>query len=121
MFTGEFPFFVPSVFFFENFVIPQLEIYIKENNKLTPHQFGFHRCISTENAVQSFLNQVYLVFVNSECVSSVFLDLTRTFDLIYKLYLLRNLCLYRIRDFENDVIKCYLVLFLVVHNFFQSK
>ena len=75
----------------EKIVISKLENYLSENNISTPHQFGFRRCISTENAVQNLLNQVYHAFESGEFVISIFLDLTKAFDLANRSYLSRKL------------------------------
>ena len=92
----------------EKIVVSQLETYLNENNILTPHQFGFRRGISTENAVQNLLKQVYHAFDNGEFVISIFLDLTKAFDLVNRSYLLRKLYLYGVRDIENYWIRSYL-------------
>ena len=43
-----------------------------------------------------------------EFVISIFLDFTKAFDLVKRSYLLRNLCLYGVRDLENYWIWSYL-------------
>ena len=50
----------------EKILDSQLEIYLNENDISTPHQFGFRRGISTENAVHILLNQVYHAFDNAK-------------------------------------------------------
>ena len=56
---------------------------------------------------KNFLNQVFQAIDNGEIVISIFLDLTKAFDLINRSYLLRKLYLYEVRDIENDWIRSY--------------
>ena len=91
---------------------------------LTPHQFGYCRGISTENAVKKLLNQVYHAFDNGESVISIFLDLTRARYLVNRSYLQRNLYLYGVRDIEYEGIRSYLtgrVQFTNIGDSFSSK
>lgn len=72
-----------------------------EINILINHQFGFRQSISTENAVDNLVNQVYQAFDKGEFKISIFLDLTKGFDIASRTYLLRKLFLYGTSDIEN--------------------
>ena len=86
----------------EEIVTSQLKDNLRENTISTPHQFGFRSDISTENAAQNLLNQIYQAFENGEFVIGIILNLTKAFDLINRSYFLFKWFLYEKRDIEKD-------------------
>ena len=61
---------------FEKINASQLGNHIHKNNILIWQQFGFCGGISTENSVQSLLNQVWFACDNAEFVMGMIFDLT---------------------------------------------
>ena len=75
---------------------------------LTPDQFGFRRGISTENAIHNLLSCIYPALDRGEFVVSIFLDLSKAFDLVNRTYLLRKLQAYGVRENELNWFQSYL-------------
>ena len=92
----------------EKVVYTQLEQYFICNNLFTRHQFGFRRGMSTDNAINTLLSIVYPAFDRGEYALSIFLDLTKAFDLVDRRILLRKLYLYGIMFNENSWLESYL-------------
>ena len=86
----------------EKVVYTQLEQYFISNYLFTRHQFGFRRGMNTDNAINTLLSIVYPAFDRGEYALSIFLDLTKAFDLVDRRILLRKLYLYGIMFNENS-------------------
>ena len=71
-------------------------------------QFGFQTGHSTEHAIGQLVDQIYEPFEKNEYTLSVFIDLSKAFDTVDHLILLRKLELYDITDRNYAWIKSYL-------------
>ena len=80
----------------EKIVVNQLNNYLQFNSILSNCQFGFRAALSTENAIQKFLNDIYTVFSRSEYAICIFMDLCKAFDTVNHRILLQKLSYYGI-------------------------
>ena len=85
-----------------------LQKYLKDQNILYNNQFGFRTGHSTEHAIAQLVDQIYEAFEKNKYTLGVFIDLSKAFDTIHHLVLLRKLELYGITDRNYAWIKSYL-------------
>ena len=86
----------------EKIVFIQLNSYLNDNNVLSNFQFGFRSGFSTENAIQSFLSDVYSAFSEKKFSICVLMDLSKAFDSVKHSILLQKLHYYGIHGIALD-------------------
>ena len=65
--------------------------HLNNNSLLNPHQFGFRRTLSTENAIFNLTHETLKALSNKMVVGSIFFDLEKAFDSINHSILLNKL------------------------------
>jgi hypothetical protein len=79
----------------------RLNSYIEKNNVLTKMLFVFRQGKSEEYACHTFLNNKQVALENKLQVVGLFLDLTKTYDVLNHQILLEKLEMYGIRGIAN--------------------
>ena len=85
----------------ERCIYNQMTDYLKKNNLLSPHQFGFRKGRSTELATALFFNEVRRAVDQGQLTGTLFIDLSKAFDTVSHASLLNKLNKYGIYDQER--------------------
>ena len=93
---------------FEKIMKTKFMTFIKEQNILSPAQFGFQQNVSTEDALTLFSNKLYSQLDKSNSVLSIFIDFTKAFDTVPHSILIRKLEHYGVRGSVLEWFKDYL-------------
>ena len=80
---------------FERHISNCLVDYLESNNLLYNHQSGFRRLHSCQTALTKIVDNWLNAINNSETVGTVFLDLTKAFDLVNHKLLIQKLAAYK--------------------------
>ena len=92
----------------ERLAYNRLYKYLKQNNILTPSQYGFQKGLSTDLALLEFQNHVVTNLSNNKYCIGIFIDLSKAFDTLDHLILLNKLNQYGIRGIANNWFNSYL-------------
>ena len=93
----------------ERIVKERMMNFLKRNNVLTINQFGFLASKGTNDAMFSFLENLYLRLNDGEVAAAVFCDLSKAFDCVDHGILLRKLGVYGFRGKSLKWFSSYLV------------
>lgn len=93
------PISLTSVFskIFEYCFLARLEAFVKKFNLINPQQFGFRQKMSTQDAIEHFLQGIVERMEVGECPVGILCDLSRAFDCVCHTKLLNKLERYGIR------------------------
>ena len=67
---------------FERVIYERMIDFIIKNNILSENQYGFRQGMSTETALTSFVDEIQKGLINRQFTISVFMDLTKAFDVV---------------------------------------
>ena len=93
---------------FEKIVYNQLLDHANQNNIFTPHQFGFLKSMSTQDALLNFLKRINENLDTNKYTFALFLDLAKAFDSLNHEILLEKLKFYGIRNSSLAWVTSYL-------------
>jgi hypothetical protein len=93
---------------FERHVSTCLRNYLESNNLLYQRQSGFREHHSCQSALTLLLDDWIAAIDNNEIVGSVFIDLSKAFDLVDHTILLKKLNMYNFSDFSLRWCESYL-------------
>ena len=86
----------------------QIVNYFESNSLFASEQFGFRKDRSTTLAVGRFVEFVVACFEDSSCCEASFLDLTKAFDCVSHVILIRKLYMYNFKPEACKLISSYL-------------
>lgn len=92
----------------EKILAKRLLSFLKSENILSPHQYGFLEGKSTTSALLKILNYIYQNIDQNNEVIAIFIDLTKAFDCVDHKILLETLENFGIRGTCNNLLKSYL-------------
>lgn len=93
---------------FEKLIYKRILKYLEKINFFFKRQYGFRAFSSTIGCAIDLLDYIYREIDSSKVVTSVFLDLSKAFDMVYHQLLLLKLDGYGIRGVANDFFRSYL-------------
>ena len=93
---------------FERHISNCLVDYLESNNLLYNHQSGFRRLHSCQTALTKIVDNWLNAINNSETVGTVFLDLTKAFDLVNHKLLIQKLAAYKFSSSTQSWFQSYL-------------
>ena len=92
----------------ERLVYNQLSHFLEKENILFKHQFGFRKNYFTDQAILELTDNLKMKIDSNEAICSIFLDLSKAFDIVNHQILLQKLYRYGIRGIPLQWFKCYL-------------
>ena len=98
----------PIAKIFEKLMYRRLLSFFHKFDLLSKYQFGFLPKKSTDNAVLTFLHDVYLSSINGEELMAVFIDLKKAFDTVNHSLLLEKCERYGVRGASLKLLQSYL-------------
>ena len=69
----------------------RLNDYLENNSILKNNQFGFRKCIGTEDTLLEFVNDAYSSLCNRDIFTVIYLDFSKAFDTVSHEILLKKL------------------------------
>ena len=93
---------------FEKLIHKRLTSFFESHEIFTNKQFGFRKNMSTFDAVNNLLNNIYEAMDDKEFLGAVFIDLSKAFDTVPHNILLKKLEHYGIRGVALKLIESYL-------------
>lgn len=93
---------------FEKIIHSQIYRYLVNNKILSENQFGFRSKHSTEHALFKFVNNLQTKTNNKKLTAAIFIDLSKAFDTVDHLILLKKLQYIGFQENELNLIKSYL-------------
>ena len=93
---------------FEKLLHKRLTYFFESHEVFVNNQFGFRKKMSTNDAVNKFLNTIYEAMDEKEFLGAVFIDLSKAFDTVPHNLLLKKLEHYGIRGIALTLIESYL-------------
>lgn len=93
---------------FEGLIKIQLDEFFVNNNMLSPSQYGFRSGVSTCNAVQEVVNYVLTGLEEKKQTCSLFIDLSKAFDMVSHKILIEKLSFYGVQGLELSLLESYL-------------
>ena len=93
---------------FEKLVYNQMITFIMDNNILHPNQSGFRNRFSTSSASLSVKEHILQSLEKNKFVCAILIDLSKAFDTVDHMILLKKLYCYGFRDASFDWCKSYL-------------
>ena len=78
--------------------------FINRNNILSPNQFGFRKGLSTESAIIKFIDNVHNGLNKRHHTVAIFMDLSKSFDVLSHNILLKKLEHYGFRGNFLDLL-----------------
>lgn len=93
---------------FERFLSLQLTSYFESNSLLSPYQHGFRSGHSTLSALISLTEHINMAIDKNKFVLASFLDLSKAFDTVHHITLLKKLSYYGINGSSLLLLKSYL-------------
>ena len=93
---------------FEKLVYDQMITYIINNDILHPNQSGFRHGFSTSSAALAVKHHIVKSLEKNKFVCAVLIDLSKAFDTVDHMILLKKLYCYGFRDTSFDWCKSYL-------------
>ena len=93
---------------FEKLLYKRLTSFLESHDIFTRNQFGFRKNMSTNDAVNNLLDNIYKAMDEKEYLGAVFIDLSKAFDTVPHNLLLKKLEHYGIRGNALNIIESYL-------------
>jgi hypothetical protein len=93
---------------FENIIVIRLKSFITKHNILYNYQFGFREKYSTNLALISYIDSVTKAIDSGDKIMSVFIDLSKAFDTLDHVILIKKLNLYGFRGKVLSLFHSYL-------------
>ena len=81
--------------------------FLEKNDILSNTQYGFRKKLSTESALINYINKIHNGLKDSQYITSIFMDLSKAFDVIDHSILKQKLEHYGFRGFFLDFIISY--------------
>ena len=92
----------------EKIIYSSVYKFLDKNNILYESQYGFQNKRSCEEAISELLEHVLQAKEGGDISAAMFLDLSKAFDTLNHIVLLKKLDQYGIQGIANDWFKCYL-------------
>ena len=92
----------------ERIMYNRLYYFLLSNNILYNKQFGFQKQHSTEHAILQLTNQILQSFDQDEFTIGIFIDLSKAFDTVDHIILLKKLSFYGVKNNNLKWFKSYL-------------
>ena len=92
----------------EKLIYVRLNNFFDKHGILTQHQYGFRKKHSTEFAILDLQEKIASALENKQSAISIFLDLSKAFDCINHVILLKKLQYYGIRGLAFDLMVSYI-------------
>ena len=92
---------------FERIIYNRMYSFLEKNDILSNTQYGFRKKLSTESALINYINKIHNGLKDSQYITSIFMDLSKAFDVIDHSILKQKLEHYGFRGFFLDFIISY--------------
>jgi hypothetical protein len=89
-------------------IFSRLKQHLVSNNILVAEQYGFRDGVSTENAIFSNTELIFKVWNNTELITGLFCDLTKSFDCVNHELLIQKLGYYGVKGSIWNWLESYL-------------